>query len=55
MTRKLLLLAGDFVENMEIFGPYHALIMLGFQVDVVCPNKKKGEKVATAVHDFTEY
>lgn len=21
----------------------------------MCPNKKKGDKVATAVHDFTEY
>lgn len=55
MVRKILMLVGDFAENMETFAPYHCLILLGFQVDVVCPNKKKGEKVATAVHDFTEY
>jgi protease I len=55
MVRKILMLVGDFVENMETFAPYHCLLVLGFQVDVVCPGKKKGDKVATAVHDFTEY
>ena len=49
------MLVGDFVENMETFAPYHALLMIGFEVDAVCPGKKKGEKIATAVHDFTEY
>lgn len=52
MTRKILMIVGDYVENMEVFAPLHALQVLGFQVDSVCPNKKKGEKVATAVHDF---
>lgn len=26
--------------------------MLGYQVDAVCPDKKAGDVVKTAVHDF---
>ena len=26
--------------------------MLGYRVDVVCPDKKAGDKVLTAIHDF---
>ena len=32
--------------------PFQALLMLGFRVDAVCPNKKSGDKCKTAVHDF---
>jgi protease I len=32
--------------------PFQALQMVGYTVDAVCPNKKAGEKVRTAVHDF---
>lgn len=49
---KLLLLAGDFVEDYEIMVPYQALQMVGHTVDAVCPGKKKGEQVCTAIHDF---
>lgn len=49
---KLLLLAGDFVEDYEIMVPFQALQMVGHAVDAVCPGKKKGDKVRTAVHDF---
>lgn len=49
------MLVGDFVENMEVFAPLHTLRVLGFEVDSVCPDKKKGEKVATAVHDFVGF
>lgn len=55
MSKKVLMIVGDFVENMEVFAPLHTLQTLGFEVHSVCPDKKKGEKVATAVHDFTEY
>ncbi len=51
-SAKLLLLAGDFVEDYEIMVPFQALQMLGYQVDAVCPGKKKGEQVRTAIHDF---
>jgi len=32
--------------------PYQALLMVGHQVDVVCPDKKAGESIRTAIHDF---
>jgi protease I len=51
-SAKLLLLAGDFVEDYEIMVPFQALQMVGHSVDAVCPGKKKGEQVRTAIHDF---
>jgi protease I len=51
-ARKLLLLAGDFVEDYEIMVPFQALQMVGYQVHAVCPGKKSGEQIRTAVHDF---
>ena len=41
---KLLLLAGDFVEDYEIMVPFQALQMVGHTVDAVCPGKKKDRK-----------
>jgi hypothetical protein len=32
--------------------PFQALQGLGYKVDAVCPNKKAGDTVRTAVHDF---
>jgi protease I len=49
---KLLLLAGDFVEDYEIMVPFQALQMVGHTVHAVCPGKKKGDFVRTAIHDF---
>jgi protease I len=49
---KLLLLAPDFVEDYEIMVPFQALQMVGHSVDAVCPGKKAGEQVRTAIHDF---
>ena len=51
-SAKLLLLAGDFVEDYEIMVPFQALQMVGHTVDAVCPGKKKGDTVRTAIHDF---
>jgi protease I len=51
-SAKLLLLADDFVEDYEIMVPFQALQMVGHTVDAVCPGKKKGEQVRTAIHDF---
>jgi protease I len=51
-SAKLLLLAGDFVEDYEIMVPFQALQMVGHTVHAVCPGKKKGEQVRTAIHDF---
>lgn len=52
MAKKILVLAGDFVEDYELMVPYQMLVMCGFQVDVVCPDKKSGQTVKTAIHDF---
>jgi len=51
-SARLLLLAGDFVEDYEIMVPFQALQMVGHTVDAVCPGKKKGDHVRTAIHDF---
>ncbi len=51
-AKKILLLAGDFVEDYEIMVPFQALQMVGHTVHAVCPGKKAGETVRTAVHDF---
>ena len=51
-SAKILLLAGDFVEDYEIMVPFQALQMVGHSVDAICPGKKKGEQVRTAIHDF---
>lgn len=50
--KKILLLVGDFVEDYEVMVPFQALQMVGANVHAVCPGKKAGEKVRTAVHDF---
>jgi protease I len=51
-AKKILMLAGDYVEDYEVMVPFQALQMVGHTVHVVCPNKKAGDKVRTAVHDF---
>ena len=52
MSKKILLLCGDYTEDYETMVPFQALSMLGYQVDAVCPGKKAGDTVATAIHDF---
>lgn len=51
-AKKLLMLVGDFVEDYEVMVPFQALQMVGHRVDAVCPNKKAGQTVRTAIHDF---
>ena len=50
--KKILMLVGDYVEDYEVMVPFQALQMVGHQVDAVCPGKKAGETVRTAIHDF---
>jgi protease I len=50
--KKILMILGDFVEDYEAMVPYQALLMVGHQVDAVCPDRQAGETVATAIHDF---
>lgn len=50
--KRILMLVGDFVEDYEAMVPYQMLLMLGHEVVTVCPGKKSGDSVATAIHDF---
>ncbi len=50
--KKILVLAGDYVEDYEVMVPFQMLLMLGYEVDAVCPGKKPGDVVRTAIHDF---
>lgn len=51
-AKKILMLVGDFVEDYEVMVPFQALQMVGHTVHAMCPDKKEGETVRTAVHDF---
>lgn len=46
------MLVGDFVEDYEVMVPFQMLLMVGHDVQAVCPGKKAGDTVATAIHDF---
>lgn len=52
MAKKILFLVGDFVEDYEVMVPFQALAAVGYNVQAVCPDKKAGDFVRTAVHDF---
>jgi protease I len=51
-AKTILMLVGDFVEDYEAMVPFQALQMVGHTVHAVCPGKKAGDTVKTAVHDF---
>ena len=44
-TKKILMLVGDYVEDYEVMVPFQALLMLGYTVHAVCPDKKAGDIV----------
>ncbi|MEV8470497.1 DJ-1/PfpI family protein [Ralstonia sp. UNC404CL21Col] len=54
MAKKILMLVGDYVEDYEVMVPFQALLMVGHTVHAVCPDKRAGDSVATAVHDFED-
>ena len=51
-AKKILMLVGDYVEDYEVMVPFQALQMVGHAVHAVCPGKKAGQAVRTAIHDF---
>jgi protease I len=51
-AKKILFLVGDYVEDYEVMVPFQALAAVGHLVHAVCPGKKAGDKIATAIHDF---
>ncbi|HMV16697.1 MAG TPA: DJ-1/PfpI family protein [Zoogloea sp.] len=52
MTKKILMICGDFCEDYETMVPFQALLAVGHRVDAACPGKKAGDTIATAIHDF---
>lgn len=50
--KRILMLVGDFGEDYEIMVPFQALQAVGHTVHAVCPDKKAGDSIATATHDF---
>ncbi len=52
MSKKLLMLVGDYAEDYETMVPFQALQAVGHTVHAVCPDKKSGDTIATAIHDF---
>ncbi|TWT70108.1 DJ-1/PfpI family protein [Crateriforma conspicua] len=51
-THRILMIVGDFVEDYEAMVPQQILQTLGQDVVTVCPDKKAGDFVVTAIHDF---
>lgn len=51
-AKKILMLCGDYGEDYETMVPFQMLLMAGHSVDAVCPDKKAGQKIRTAIHDF---
>ncbi|GAA5221742.1 DJ-1/PfpI family protein [Membranihabitans marinus] len=50
--KKILLITGDFAEDYETMVPFQMLEMVGYEVHAVCPDKKQGDTIKTAIHDF---
>ena len=50
--KRILELAGDFVEDYEVMVPYQTLQTVGHEVVAVCPDREEGDVVKTAIHDF---
>ncbi|MEX0867753.1 MAG: DJ-1/PfpI family protein [Pirellulales bacterium] len=50
--QKILMIVGDFVEDYEVMVPFQMLLMVGHDVHAVCPEKRAGDTVQTAIHDF---
>src|SRR5260370_12329036 len=51
-SAKLLMIVGDYVEDYEVMVPLQALQMVGNTVHAVCPDKRAGQFVRTAIDDF---
>lgn len=50
--KNILMLVGDYVEDYEVMVPFQTLQTVGHTVHAVCPGKKSGDAVRTAIHDF---
>jgi len=51
-AKKILMICGDYCEDYETMVPFQALLAVGHTVHAVCPDKRAGEHIKTAIHDF---
>ena len=51
-AKKILMICGDYCEDYETMVPFQTLLAVGHTVHAVCPDKKAGEQIKTAIHDF---
>ena len=52
MSKKVLIVAGDAVEALEVYYPYYRCLEEGFDATIAAPTKKK---LHTVVHDFEDW
>jgi len=52
MGKKILMICGDFGEDYETMVPFQALQAVGHVVHAIAPDKKAGDHVTMAIHDF---
>ena len=52
MSKQILMLVGDYAEDYETMVPFQFLTGLGYTVHAVCPEKKAGDQIATAIHEL---
>lgn len=51
-AKKILMICGDYCEDYETMVPFQTLLAVGHQVHAACPDKKAGDHIKTAIHDF---
>ena len=51
MSRKVLIIAGDAVEALEVYYPYYRCLEAGYDVTIAAPSAKK---LQTVLHDFVD-
>src|SRR5699024_3702163 len=52
LSKKILILAGDAVESLEIYYPYYRFLEEGYEATIAAASKKQ---IHTVVHDFTDW
>lgn len=52
MAKKILMICGDYCEDYETMVPFQTLMTVGHTVHAICPDKKSGDQIKTAIHDF---
>lgn len=51
MSKKVLIIAGDAVEALEVYYPYYRALEAGYEVTIAAPSAKK---LQTVLHDFVD-